>query len=196
VAVSPPGSVLQWPDVDSGLQLQTYLPPSDSEATLVPECTAAPVPLAADSIGPLRVGQSLAALLRVCPRVVPGWDWGDEAIPTPALAIRFGAVVVVATLSDTLPDSRVVYLATASPAARTAEGVHVNMPVDSVVLLLGTPRFDEAECSLYANFSGNPHLGVLLTLPADSLDCGQLAPRPPALPRGSRVARMLLHGGA
>jgi hypothetical protein len=192
---APPPAV-HWLDPDSAPQLRAYLYAPDSALTDVPLCSSTEAAIDGDSIGPLRVGQRLASVIAVCPRYLVGWDWGDEAIPEPALAVRFGRVLVLVTLTDTTQDGTVYYLATTSHSARTRDGVHINMSIDSAASLLGRVEFFEEECSLYAHFPSRPHLCMQLTLPADSLDCGMLVPTPPALPRGSRVAKLFLHGGA
>ncbi len=124
--------------------MQDYVPPSDSAAALVPRCREAPATIAADSIGPLRIGQSLAALIQKCPQVLVGWDWGDEGVPEPALAVGIGPIVVVATPEDTTTGAHVVILSTASPSARTSDGIPIGMPnrIRSVTIRRRTLRPD------------------------------------------------------
>jgi hypothetical protein len=181
-----------WPDTERGPRLQTYLPPSDSEAAATPLCRAAGAIITGDSIGPLHVGQSLDEVLTRCKSVLAGWDWGDEGVPEPALAVRLGSMVVVATMEDTTLTARVVILGTGSPGSVNSEGVRIGMPMDSVPARLGSPQLIENDCALYATFAGHPRLGMRLTHP-EGADCGDLAPRPPRLPHGSRVERLFLH---
>ena len=182
-----------WADPDSSPQLQGYVYAWPSDVPLPAACRDTAVAIDGDSIGPLRIGQLLPSVLANCPQPLVGWDWGDEGIPTPALMVRFGVGTVLITLTDTTDTASVYYLSTTSTALRTVDGVHIAMPVDSLNARLGPLEFVEGECGLFAVSRRRPHLGAQLTLPADSLECGSLAPRPPALPRGSVVAKLFLH---
>jgi hypothetical protein len=182
-----------WAAPDSSPQLQAYL--SSWPATMAPpaKCRESLPAIDGDSIGPLRIGQILSSVLAQCPEPILGWDWGDEAIPEPALMVRFGSAAVLVTLTDTTDTASIHYLSTTDTVFRTPDGVHVGMPVDSLSARLGSLEFLEGECSLYASAPGRPHLGIQLTLPMDSRDCGALVPTPPTLPRGSVVAKLFLH---
>jgi hypothetical protein len=188
-----PHTTVRWADPDSSPQLQAYVYEWPPDVPRPAQCRDTTVSIDADSIGPLRIGQRLPALLAQCPAPLVGWDWGDEAIPEHALMVRFGSGAVLVTLADTTDTAAVYYLATTDTVLRTRDGVHIGMPVDSLAAQLGPLEFVEGECSLYAASKRRPYLGIQLTLPADSLDCGNLVPVSPALPRGSRVAKIFLH---
>lgn len=133
----------------------------------------------------------LAEAAAACTQRVVGWDWGAEAIPEPAFAVRVGPSVVVAVLTDTLPTARIYRLVTYSTAARTSVGAHVGMSIDSLVTLYGAVTFDEYECGLFANFASLKHMGFALTLPSSPApDCGSLVPKKGRLPISSRVSRI------
>ena len=180
-----------WPVEGSSLESSAHAWPSDSTAP--PQCRGAIVAIDADSFGPLRVGQTLRSILTECPKPVVGWEWGDDAEPSPALMTRFGSGLILVTLTDTTDTATAYYLSTRDPAFHTLDGVHVGMTVDSLQARLGTLEFVEGECGLYARSAKQPYLGIQLSLPADSLDCGYLVPTPPALPRGSVVVKLFLH---
>jgi hypothetical protein len=183
----------RWAAPDSSPQLQAYLYAWPATVAPPAKCRQVPPAIEGDSIGPLRIGQLLPSVLAQCAGPLLGWDWGDEAIPEPALMVRFGSAAVLVTLTDTTDTASIYYLSTMDTAFRTPEGVHVGMPVDSLSSRLGRLEFLEGECGLYASAPRYPHLGVQLTLPSDSLDCGHLVPTPPALPRGSVVSKLFLH---
>ena len=185
-----------WAAPDSSPQLQGYLYAWPAQTPLPAKCRDSLARIDADSVGPLRIGQSLPTVLARCPHPLVGWDWGDEAIPEPAFMVRFGTAVVLVTLTDTTDTATVYYLTTTDTLFRTSDGVHIGMPVDSLNARLGPVEFVEGECGLYAVSARRPHLGIQLTLPGDSLDCGSLVPKPPALPRGARVAKIFLHSAA
>lgn len=187
-----PSQALRWPRPDSSgaPRLFWFAEPSDSLAALVPECAPTSVPFDGDSVGPVRVGQTLAALLERCPQPLALWDEDEEGGHSPGLAMRFGAVVVVARVSDTIPDATVGSLTTGSALARTASGVGVGMPLDSAAKLLGTPFLEDAitfGSDYFASFPGQR--GLLLTLVCD----GPWWDRSPGtLPRGCRVTGLTL----
>src|SRR2546430_14967086 len=79
-----------------------------------PTCRAVVPLLTSDSLGPLRPGQSLRELERACPRLLFGWDWGNEGIPAPAVVLRFGRAVVEVEFSDTAPTSGAYRISTDS----------------------------------------------------------------------------------
>lgn len=195
----PPAShshAILWAHPDSAPQLQSYLHAWPAQTPLPTQCRDSIATIDGDSVGPLRIRQSLPSVLAQCPHPLVGWNWGDEGIPEPAFMVRFGTAVVLVTLTDTTDAATVYYLATTDPLIRTSDGVHVGMSVDSLNARLGPLEFLEGECGLYAASKRRPHLGIQLTLPADSVDCGSLVPKPPSLPRGSRVATIFLHRAA
>ncbi len=185
---------VKWPAPDSSPQLQSYVYAWPDSVAPPAKCREAPAAIDGDSIGPLRIGQLLPSLLAQCPEPFLGWDWGDEAIPEPALMVRIGSGTVLVTLTDTSETASVYYLSTTDTAFHTSGGAHVGMPVDSLSARLGPLEFLEGECGLYAKAPGHPYLGIQLTLASDSRDCGDLVPTPPDLPRGSVVAKLFLHG--
>ena len=187
---------VHWADPDSSPQLQSYEYAWPAGVERAPVCRAQGVIIDHDSMGPLRVGQRLPNVLAQCPRALMGWDWGDEAIPEPALMVRFGSGTVMITLTDTSDTATVYYLSTTDTSFRTRNGLHVGQSIDSVSKVIGPLDFEEGECGLFASSKREPNLGLRLTLPADSVDCGNLVPKPPALPRGSRLAQIFLHSAA
>jgi hypothetical protein len=186
-------SGLHWAPPDSSPQLQ-LISRSASRGTPAPgECRTRRGIITGDSIGALRVGNSTAQVLAECPHPVIGWDWGAEAIPEPALLVRVSGGAVLVTFSDTTAAARVVYLAVEDSVFSTPEGVRVGNSVTGVQAKLGLLEFIEGECTLYASTRARPRLGIQLTLPSGRADCGFLVPKPPALPRGSVVARLFVH---
>jgi len=187
---------VRWAPPDSSPQLQSYRYSWPAGVEPAPSCRADEVVIDADSMGPLRVGQRLATILAQCPHVLVGWDWGHEAIPEPALMVRFGSATVLVTLTDTSDTATAYYLSTSDTSLHTLDGLRVGQSVADVNTKIGPLEFLEGECGLYASSKRRPSLGIHLTTPADSLECGNLVPKPPALPPGSRVAEIFLHSAA
>jgi hypothetical protein len=188
-----PMRTVRWPPPDSSPQLQAYRYAWPAGVEPAPICRPREVVIDRDSIGPLRIGQRLPTILAQCPHVLVGWDWGDEAIPEPALMVRFGSATVLITLTDTSDTGTIYYLSTSDTSLHTLDGIRVGQPVTEVDKRVGPLKFLEGECGLYASSKRRPTLGIHLTLPADSLDCGKLVPKAHALPHGSRVAEIFLH---
>ena len=185
-----------WVSPDSLPQLQAYRWSWPAGVEPAPQCRAQGVVIDADSIGPLRIGERLPGVLATCPHVLVGYDWGDEAIPEPALMVRFGLAAVLITLTDTTDTATVYYLSTSDTTLRTLDGIHVGEAIKQVADAIGPLEFEEGECGLFASSRRRPNLGLHLSLPGDSLECGNLVPKPPALPRGSEVVEIFLHGAA
>ncbi len=144
-------------------------------------------------IGGIHLGQRLDSLLRVCPLVRFGYDWGAEAIPEPALQLRWRGTVLLVRFSDTV-HAIVNSIAVDGPDIQVGSGARVGMLIDSLTQMLGQPEFAEGECELYVGFRSLPGVGFLLSLAEDyGRDCGNLEPPAGELPRGARVARFHLY---
>lgn len=168
---SSPGRDLRdrWPpeDFDSP-QLQGL---GDSVWAAVPRCRSETPVLTPDSIGPLSPDQTLSAVLSECQDVLYGWDWGDEAIAGPAIAVRLGEVLVVADLRGTTDTSTVYRLFTDDSAARTVEGFGPGTLVADIRRFWGDGTLAEAECVLFASFPTHPGLVWRLAIGGE-WECG------------------------
>jgi hypothetical protein len=107
--------------------------------------------------------------------------------------VRFGSGRILITLTDSTDTASVYYLSTKDSTLQTSDGVRVGMTVEQLNARIGPLEYAEGECGLYTYSKRRPYLGIGLTLPADSADCGNLAPKPPALPRGSVIWKIFLH---
>jgi hypothetical protein len=120
-----------------------------------------------------------------------GYDWGDEAIPQPALQVRWRNTVLLVRFTDT-NEARVESIEIEGSDIATATGDRVGMLVDSLVLRRGLPEFAEGECVLYMGWRQKaPGIGYRLALPESyGRDCGNLEPPTGEFPRGARIERV------
>jgi len=161
------------------------------EATAVPLCGSGVPRITADSIGPFRLGLSIADLRRRCPRLLYGWVLISDGYTVPTVAARFGGATVTAFVSDTLPTGTLhrVELAVAGP--RTAEGFGVGSTLRQLQEAYGVPGASEADCVLRVWFESHPGLAFRMQYPpADQRDCGALSEAP--LSVDLRVASVIL----
>jgi hypothetical protein len=182
----------QWPADREAHQLGGM----DSAALVAaPSCGSDRALIAPGSIGVLRPGQSLAEVAARCPRALALWDWGDEAIPEPALVVRLGDAVVQLTLEDTLASSRVVDVRTSDPRARTAEGVGPGSSLGDLVRVYGPARFEEAECVLYVAFDRAEAMSFRLRLPRafECTDVARLPDTQQSVPTEARVQAVIVY---
>jgi hypothetical protein len=152
--------------------------------------------IAPGSVGALRPGQSLREVAAICPQALALWDWGDEGIPEPMLVVVLGGAIVELTFEDTLAASRVVYVRVSDPRVRTAEGVGAGSMLGELVRAYGAPRFEEAECVLYATFARAVGLSFRLRLPKafECIDVTRLAELQRGVPLEARVQTVVVHG--
>jgi hypothetical protein len=161
-----------WPDLDVDVGVATVQEESRLRR-FVPACPAGPVTVRPDSIGPLRAGQTLAELSARCPRLLRGWDWGFGGRAIPAVAVSLGGSIVVALLTDTLPDSHVGQLATGDLS--TPEGFGAGSPIEDLIDALGAPELVAAECGVELKFAARPGLSFAVEPPPGApLDCAEI----------------------
>jgi len=163
----------------------------------IPSCGELTPLLTLDSIGAVSPGQSLAALEEKCPELYYAWDWGDEGIPEPAIAVRLGEVVVRAVFEDTLPSSAIYRIELSDGAVRTEDGFGPGSLVADMIDAWGEPEFWVAECVLWMWFSNRPGLSWRVGL-GRQWDCVELARREytgdlAQLPPGARVIEAILY---
>lgn len=156
---------LTWPSDPAAAQLGM------ADPAAVPTCSSAAPLLTSDSLGPLRPGQSLLEVQVLCSSVQPVWDWGDEAVPSPALLTRLGPASVSALVEDTLPSSRVIEWTVRDEHVRTGEGIGVGSTLQEVRSAYGSPTLYEGECVIEAVFEKQPGLIWRLDMPEGALDC-------------------------
>jgi len=160
-------------------------------ATAVPPCGARVPRITADSIGPFRLGVSIAELRRRCPRLLYGWVLISDGYTVPTVAARLGGATVTAFVSDTLPTGTLhrVELAVAGP--ETAEGFGVGSTLRQLQEAYGAPGASEADCVLRVWFDSRPGLAFRMEYPpAERRDCGGLSEAP--LSPDLRVASVIL----
>ncbi len=161
------------------------------EATAVPSCGSRVPRIAADSIGPFRLGISIEELRRRCPRLLYGWVLISDGYTVPTVAARLGGATLTAFVSDTLPTGTLhrVELAVAGPG--TAEGLGVGSTLQELQEAYGMPAASEADCELRVWFDSLPGLAFRMQYQAaQRRECGALseAPLPPEL----RVTSVIL----
>ena len=90
-----------------------------SPAQCVPQT---PVLMPRDSLGPIKPGFTLAEIEETCAEVEYAWLY-LEGLPTPVVVTRLGEMTVLFEMTDTLSSSWIYRATTASPLARTVDGV-------------------------------------------------------------------------
>src|SRR5258705_5121753 len=130
-----------------------------------PVCRVTVPRLAMDSLGPLRPGQILRDVERVCPRLLYGWDWGTEGIPAPAVVLRLGGSVVKMEFPDTASSSGANRVSTDSRLVKTVDGFGPGSSLTAMTRAWGPPTFGAAECVLYVWFSSHPGLSFRVDVP-------------------------------
>jgi hypothetical protein len=181
-AVSP------WPVDAATHQLAGLLSRGPASA---PSCRRDAPRITPDSIGPLRLDQSLAELQRACPRLLYGWEVDPDGFPVPAVATRLGGVIVTALFTDTLSIATVRQVDLERVGLKTAEGVGVTSTLRDLERVYGTPGASEAGCVLRVWFASLPGLAFRMAFPArERRECGGLSEEP--LPPDLRVAALIL----
>jgi hypothetical protein len=92
----------------------------------------------------------LKRVLARCPNVHRYWDWGDEGIPEPAVALLVEGGLIRVTFADTLPASLVQRVFTGALRARTAAAVGPGSTIAELERAYGPLSFATAECAIYA----------------------------------------------
>ena len=172
-------------------RLAGQLPSRDTE---IPACAGRPL-VTPDSLGPIRPGATLRELLVRCPDLLRYWDWGDEGMPEPAVAVRVGAATVFAVLEDTLPSSPVYRIYSADSMSQTTKGLGPGVTLRSLEEAYGSPQFQSAECRIYVYFPGQAGISWTLEIPkAANWECDAVEAlntdrtrRPPAESRVGQV---------
>ena len=132
--------------------LQVARPPA-------PSCMAETPRFGKNSVGPLRAGQTVQEILRHCPRLAFGWDWGDEGIPEPVADVRLGRMKVTIAFRDTLRTSVATRIWSEDSSARTAEGIGPGILLSRAIDAYGVPTLYAVECVLWAEFPKAKGLG-------------------------------------
>ena len=158
VSVPPPLRPVSWP----ADQLEGQL--TDTTTVDTAPCSDRAL-ISTDSLGPIAPGWTVVQVLARCPHVIAYWDWGDEGVPQPALALRAGGSVIRVMLEDTLPGSRVERLLTTSVLAQTVEGIGPGRTLDDLERVYGPLTFGNAECAIYAWTERLPGVSWILTFP-------------------------------
>ena len=188
-----PTQASDWPSDQDQSQLDLF--PTSRQRARVPFCSGTPV-ATADSIGPIALGVTLETVLRRCPDLYRYWDWGDEGIPQPAVAVQVGGALVRAVLSDSSTRGRVDRIFTTDSLVHTAEGAHPGTTFEQLERVFGTAELGVAECSIFVWFSSAPGLAWQLNFP-EEWHCGQAesvgTPNGPRPPSQTRVAKLIVH---
>ncbi len=91
----------------------------------VPRCAPKSPLLTHDSIGPVRLGMTLAQLRERCPAFLHVWYQSEPAQWSPMVAVGLGDAVVSAFVDDTTDAARLRTVETVDSATRTPEGLGV-----------------------------------------------------------------------
>ncbi len=187
----------RWPDPDKAPQLQALNERRASNFP-IPRCRDNTPILTHDSIGPIRAGQAVRDLLRQCPRLFFGWYW-EEGIPNPGFAVWLGKALVIATMTDSTTNARVVVAQTSSRTVRTSNGIGPGTLLRNAETTWGKGALDEAECQLTVSFHSQPGLAWIVTIPSH-WECGKAegGANTNVLPRVTRleVAKLYKRVGA
>ncbi|MGH7537764.1 MAG: hypothetical protein ACREMF_03945 [Gemmatimonadales bacterium] len=160
-------------------------------AGALPRCGSGTPPITADSIGPFRLGVSLAELERRCPRLRYGWVMISDGYPVPTVAARVGGAVVMAFAIDSSPAATLHRVELLGTGPRTAEGIGVGATLAELQRLYGAPQASESDCILRVWFDARPGLAFRMEYPPSAQrECGVLS-APPLLPQ-LRVASVIL----
>ena len=173
----------EWPSPD-----QT---PYSTESILglraeAPQCRAEGVVATADSIGPIKAGDTLRDVLANCSgRGLKIWDWGSEGIPEPGVLQLFGNDLVLSVLEDTASAALVYRVVSAD--ARTPDGITGGSSFAALQEALGEIRLVEGECQLWAVGADGEGLSFLIDWPEEhGIDCSEL----PGLVQRNDVSRV------
>lgn len=178
-----------WPAAQASTQLEGTEEHSVRSGTR--PCRDGLPHLTGDSIGPLRLEESLADLRRECPSLWFAWDTDPDGFAVPAVVARLGPALVTALLTDTLPTATVRQVTVTDARPRTKEGFGVGSTLGELQHAYGTPGASEPGCVLSVWFPNRPGLAFRMAFPtAARRECGGLSE--PPLPPELRVAAVLL----
>lgn len=167
----------------------------DRDAEAATACTSeTPALTPPDSLGPLRPGMTLEDLEAVCDGLEYRW-LPLEGMQQPVVLTRLGDVSILVEVADTLPASPIQRVSTASPSARTADGVGPGVPLASVLERWPDLRIAFGE-GTFGLSESHPGISLELSVPEGvdwrAFDRAQRSGDLSVLPEGTAVAVVLL----
>lgn len=153
---------LQWP----AYQMANYVDPATFPVDSLAPCRPRNAVITPDSVGPLRVGQSVREAVALCSSVRAAWVPTSEDMAAPALLVRMGRVVVQVLLADTTSRSLILGFGVTDSLARTAEGIRPGDSLATILKVYGSNGgASSSECQLWATFDKAPGLTFRLDYP-------------------------------
>lgn len=147
-----------------------------------------------DSLGPIVPGMTVADLEEACGELERAW-LSLEGQPQPVLLTRLGEVPVLVEVEDTLPESRIRRVSTASPGARTPDGIGPGVSLSEVLDAWPDLGIALGE-GTYALSPSHPGISLELTWPdagdAPLFSRAQRSGDLSGLPKETEVAGVLL----
>jgi hypothetical protein len=171
---------------DDPLKAQVYIPPLSDTASRrqLAACGANDPTIDPGGIGPIRVEHTVADIHSLCPAAQRVWELGDEAIPEPAMVVRFGRTVVEVVFADTLRTAKVVRIMVEDSSARLRGHLRTGELLRGFTQVLGPIHVSDIECGLHASFDRVRGISVWLGIPHE-VDCAKTTALADSIAKGS-----------
>ena len=174
------------PNASSAEAVATSVPGPSADS--VPSCDGVPL-VTSDSLGPIRIGMTRAAVLARCPMAKSDIEFA-EGDPHPILAVSLGGANLTIYADGDSASAPVYRVLTQSELAKTAEGIGPGTTLSAVSGQYGPLSFGVAECALATWSPVLAGISWTVQMPAD-WDCIQLSsvgtPGGAVLPDSTRI---------
>lgn len=177
----PPAPLAAFPLDRDTMRFKRQLAQGGSQ---IPACGTRVPRITGDSIGPFRLGETIAELRSACPRLLYGWVEISDGYAVPTVAVRLGGAMVTAFASDSLESATLSKVEVMESGLRTTEGFGVGSMFAQLTAAYGAYDTSESDCIFRMWFSSRPGLAFHMEYPAGKArECGSMtaAPFPPDL---------------
>jgi hypothetical protein len=157
----------------------------------VPVCGSRVPRITGDSIGPFRLGETIADLRRACPNLLFGWVVISDGYAVPTVAAKLGSAIVTAFASDSLESATLSKVEVMGPGPQTAEGLGVGSTFAQLTSAYGAFQTSESDCIFRIWFDVRPGIAFHMQYPAGKeRQCGAMSE--PPFPPDLRVQSVIL----